>query len=63
MRRKERLWNRYRNTGDERAFEQYKRVRNQVRKLTRQSVKKYEEDIALSANDNPKRFWAYVKSK
>ena len=63
MRRKERLWKKYRDGKDERVFEQYKRVRNQVRKLSRNAVKKYEQDIAMAAKENPKRFWSYVKTK
>lgn len=63
LRRKERLWRKYRKNGEQDIYEQYKRVRNQVRRLSRDTMKKYEEDIAKSAKDNPKRFWSYVKSK
>ena len=51
MKRKERLWKRYRLHGDEVVYEQYKRVRNQVRRLSRQSVKDHEKHIAQSAKE------------
>ena len=63
MKRKARLWRQYRDKGDPKVYEQYKRVRNQVRRFSREAVKKYEQDIAYAAKDNPKRFWAYVKSR
>ncbi len=63
MRRKERLWKRFRNTNNSLVYAEYKKVRNQVRRLSRKSVKIHEKDIALSAKENPKKFWNYVKSK
>ena len=63
MRRKERLWKRYKNSGDTQTYELYKRVRNQVRRLSRNSVRFQEKNTAYGAKENPKKFWSYVKSK
>ena len=63
IRRKEKLWKKFRITGDRPAHEDYKKVRNQVRRLSRKAVKLKEKDIAMSAKENPKKFWSYVKSK
>ena len=45
------------------AHEDYEKVRNQVRRLSRKAVKLKEKDIAMSAKENPKKFWSYIKSK
>ena len=63
IRTKEKLWKKFRITGDRPAHEDYKKVRNQVRRLSRKDVKLKEKDIAMSAKENPKKFWSYVKSK
>ena len=63
IRRKEKLWKKFRISGDRPAHEDYKKVRNQVRRLSRKAVKLKEKDIAMSAKENPKKFWSYVKSK
>ena len=63
IRRKEKLWKKFRISGDRPAHEDHKKVRNQVRRLSRKAVKLKEKDIAMSAKENPKKFWSYVKSK
>ena len=63
IRRKEKLWKKFRISIDRPAHEDYKKVRNQVRRLSRKAVKLKENDIAMSAKENPKTFWSYVKSK
>ena len=63
IRRKEKLWKKFRITGNRPAHEDYKKVRNQVRRLSRKAVKLKEKDIAMSAKENPQKFWSYVKSK
>ena len=63
IRRKEKLWKKFRISGDRPAHEDYKKVRNQVRRLSRKAVQLKEKDIAMSAKENPKKFWSYVKSK
>ncbi len=42
---------------------EYKRVRNQVRRLTRKSKKMKEKNIAAESKKNPKMFWSYAQSK
>ncbi len=42
---------------------EYKRVRNQVRRLTRKSKKLKEKNIASQAKSNAKAFWSYAQSK
>ena len=63
IRRTEKLWKKFRISGDKPAHEDYKKVRNQVRQLSRKALKLKEKDIAMSAKENPKKFWSYVKSK
>ncbi len=63
VRKKHRCWQRYMDTKDGRKYREYCRARNQVRRLTRRLHKSFEAEIAKNAKTNPKRFWAYVKSK
>ena len=63
IKRKQRLWNKYLETGDERCKLQYNRVRNQICRLTRQTIKTHEKNIADCVKDNPKKFWSYAQSK
>ena len=41
----------------------YCKKRNYVTKLIRNSIKTFEKGISMSIEDNPKKFWKYVKSK
>lgn len=61
--RKRHLWQRYLNTGDESVKLEYQRVSNQVKSICRKVTKVREKNIANSVKDNPKKFWAYVKTK
>lgn len=63
VKRKQRLWNRYIKGGDMKAYEEYKRCRNQIRTLTRKLVKNREKNIAEKSKTNPKSFWNYVQKK
>ena len=60
--KKYRLWNRYLNTKDAEIYE-YCKYRNQLRRLTRKSVKSREMNIANKAKTNNKLFWKFVSSK
>ena len=42
---------------------QYKKLKNQIRRLTRQAKKITEKHIAKEAKNNPKKFWAYGQRK
>ena len=63
MNKKQRLWKKLKSTNDSKVREEYNRVRNQVRMLTRKKVKIKEKNIAKNAKENPKRFWSYVQKK
>ena len=63
IRKKHRLWQRYMETKEGVKYQEYCRIRNQVRKLTRQAKSIYEKQIADEAKTNPKKFWKYTKSK
>ena len=44
-------------------YEEYCKVRNQVRNLTRKAVINKEKEIAKEVKKNPKKFWQYTQSK
>ena len=50
-------------TKDPQVRMQYNRVRNQVRRLTRNITKEYERGLAKNAKENPKAIWRYINSK
>lgn len=50
-------------TKDQEKHQEYCRIRNTVRQLSRNEEKKKEERIADSAKTNPKKFWNYVRRK
>jgi hypothetical protein len=60
---KHRLWNRYMETRDVQYLTKYKKIRNCVRKTTRQIQKREQNEVAKAAKNNPKKFWRYVKNK
>ena len=45
------------------AYENYCKMRNKVRKITRTNALKHEEAIASKVKSNPKVFWNHVNSK
>ena len=63
IRKKHRAWTRYIETRSEAKYLEYARLRNKVEKVTRSAAKRHGTEIAESAKTNPKRFWAYVKSR
>ena len=62
IKKKHRLWQRYResNYNDDKKYRHYCRVRNKVRKATRYQQRCQEEKIADNAKSNPKKFWRYI---
>ena len=62
-RKKDQLYGRYRRTGGEGALANFKRAKNDLRKLTRQLRKDHENKLAHNVTKNPKIFWKYVRSK
>ena len=64
LKKKIRLWSKVRkNLASEEQEISYRRLKNQIRRLTRQGKKLLEKNIAKQAKSNPKSFWAYAQSK
>ena len=63
VRNKKRCYNRYSKKKSQQALEEYKQARNRATQLTREARKAHESGIANNIADNPKEFWAYVKSQ
>ena len=47
----------------ETLWNEYCKVRNKVRSLTRAARKEFEKDIARESKDNPKKIYSYINSK
>ena len=64
MKKKNKIWSRIRrNLASEEEHLQFRRIRNQIRRLTRKSKKLIERNIAKKAKSNPKAFYQYSQSK
>ena len=63
IKKKHSLWQRYMATKDVLVFNEYKNVRNRVKKETRNTVQSIQRKVAESCKTNPKSFWQYIKSK
>ena len=64
IKRKNKIWGRIRKgLASEEESLNYKRIRNQVRKLTRKAKILLERNVAKNAKSNPKHFWRYTQSK
>ena len=50
-------------TKDVQNYQEFCRLRNQVRRLTRKAQKQYEKDIINQIKQNPKKFWQYAQAK
>ena len=61
--KKHRLWKRYLESKDADVYKEYCKRRNQVRRLSRAAIKKYEKDITRKSKENCKLFWKFVSSK
>ena len=57
------MWQRYIKTKDKKNYNEYTKLRNQVRSFTRKNRKDKEREIAEQVKANPKKFWYYVNSK
>jgi hypothetical protein len=57
------LWKKVVRSKDKAALNEYKKIRNLVRKETRNQTQKLQREIALSCKHNPKKFWQFIKSK
>ena len=56
IRKKHRAWQRYLETKSGEKYQQYCRIRNKVKSLTRKAKKDLEQQIADQAKENPKNF-------
>ena len=63
IRRKKRLWRNFLESRNPEVYNEYCRVRNQVRSATRKNIMNTEKRIASSIKENPKNFWNYVSQK
>ncbi len=63
LKKKHRAWQRFLETRNGQKYLEYARLRNQVRSETRKAKRQLEKEIALTAKDNPQRFWRYATSK
>ena len=63
VKEKNRAWRTYVNVKTDEAHENFKRVRNDLRKLTRDQKTVFEDRIATESSENPKAFWSYARSK
>ena len=60
LRQKQRLWKQYIKTNDTSIYVKFRKVSNQLRHLTRKSVRDLEWSISENTKNNPKKFWKYV---
>ena len=63
IKRKHRLWTRFVETKDRQTEKEFKRIRNVVRKQSRNSARNENVTIAKACKENPKAFWKHIKSK
>ena len=63
LRKKQRLWKQYLKTKDTKTYTDFRRTSNQLRRLTRKSIKEKERNISDQAKTNRKCFWKYANRK
>ena len=65
IRKKHRVWQRYRESNylDENILTEYHRLRNKVRRVTRYHQKCKEKEAADNAKTNPEKFWQYINRR
>ena len=63
IKKKHRQWTRYMETRDPRHFNEFCRLRNQIKREVRNVKKHKEKLVANHAKENPKGFWKFIKSK
>jgi hypothetical protein len=62
IRKKHRLWSRYRETQNSELEKEYKKMRNVVRSESRRVEQMEQKLVANSCKENPKKIWKFVKS-
>ena len=63
IKQKKQAYNKYMQSRDGADYRTYARLRNQTKKACRTAVKSYEQSVAKEAKQNPKKFFAYARSK
>ena len=63
IKKKHKLWGQFYNSKSQETWKEYKRVRNAVRKASRDAIQSENLAVAKSCKENPKKFWKHVKSK
>jgi len=63
IKKKHRLWQRFMETRSGEKYQEFAKVRNQVKGMMRKARRNTEQDIAKNAKSNPKKFWQYANSK
>ena len=61
--RKETLWHQYAGTKDPVDHARYKRCQNELRSLTRNLRREFEQHLVWDIKNNPKAFWQYSNSR
>ena len=56
IKKKHRCWNRYRETGDKKKYQEYAKTRNQVKSAIRKAKANMKKEIAKNVKSNPKFF-------
>ena len=64
IRKRDRLWKRYKRTGNPAHYQIYKTVRNSAVALNRSNIKQYHDKLnnVLSLSTNPKLWWHSIKN-
>ena len=63
IRKKRRLWNKYKTTNDYFEYLSYLDIQKQATKLIRSAKRKFERRIAKNMKKNPRQFYAHLNSK
>ena len=63
LRQRQRLWKQYIKTNDTSRYVKIQKVSNQLRHLTRNSIRDLKRSISENTQNNPKKFWKYVNQK
>ena len=63
IKKRKRRWKRFTQEGNTEVYRDYCKIRNRIRKETRNKKKCHEQRIASQVATNPKCFWAYANSR
>ena len=63
IKRKNRLWTRYRETNNKEVEKSNKELRNNIKNKIKKIIQDEQKNIARCCKTNPKKFWKYIKLK